>query len=298
MTDLVTNVPGLVPPTVRDEANRAATAAAEASGVRVSPLTAVPDLAAVCDLYEAIWQPGDGGRLVSVELLRAMVVAGNYVAGAFDGDRLLGACFGFFGEPTKGSLHSHIAGVAREGLGRGLGFALKLHQRAWALDQGVTSISWTFDPLVRRNAHFNLTKLGALPTRYLPNFYGLMRDGINGAGETDRLMVTWRIAEPAVRAAALGEPARTDTAALRERGAVVGLSSTVDGGPVFGRVDGPVVLVAVPPDIEDLRRTHPALGGEWRHALREVLDGLMAEGGSVVGFDRAGWYVVATGPTS
>ncbi|MFD8495582.1 GNAT family N-acetyltransferase [Amycolatopsis sp. NPDC059657] len=277
MTELVLNSP-----------DQAAETAAAASGVTVRDLAEVPDLTAVCQLFESIWQreePGSGP--VSAELLRAMVASGNYVSGAFDDGELVGACFGFFGSPAKSSLHSHIAGVAPKGMGRGLGFALKLHQRAWALRQDVTAISWTFDPLIRRNAYFNLTKLAADPAVYLPNFYGRMRDAINGSGDTDRLMVTWDLLSEPVRAAAQGEPRRVLPA-----GEPV-LRSDSDGRPVSTPADAPVVLVGVPPDVEALRRTDPALGSAWRAALREVLHGLMADGARVVGFDRAGWYVVA-----
>lgn len=289
MTEVVTNTA----PLLRDEAAAAATAAATASGVQVRTLAEVADLTAVTRLFEAIWRPAPGNQPVTSELLRAMVSAGNYVAGAFDGTELLGACFGFFGGPAKGGLHSHIAGVATAGHGRGIGFALKLHQRAWALGQDVPVVSWTFDPLVRRNAHFNLTKLAARPEHYLPDFYGPMHDGINGAGDTDRLMVAWDLASPPVRAAARAEPARFDAAALRNQGAALALAADDGGAPVTGPADAPVVLVAVPPDIEALRRADPGRGRAWRVALREVLGGLMAGGASVIGFDRAGWYVVA-----
>ncbi len=57
---------------------------------------------------------------------------------------------------------------------------MKLHQRAWAIARGIPVIEWTFDPLVARNAYFNIRKLGAMPVEYLPNFYGIMGDGING----------------------------------------------------------------------------------------------------------------------
>ncbi|MDT5034788.1 MAG: hypothetical protein QOC94_4959, partial [Actinoplanes sp.] len=58
-------------------------------------------------------------------------------------------------------------------------------------------------------------------------------------------------------------------------------------------VDGPVVKVAVPPDVEKLRSADPGTAREWRHALREVLQPLLAAGARVTGFDRDGWYVVS-----
>ena len=56
---------------------------------------------------------------------------------------------------------------------------------------GMAKIVWTFDPLVRRNAMFNLARLGARATRYEVDFYGPVRDAINGEDETDRLVVEW-----------------------------------------------------------------------------------------------------------
>jgi predicted GNAT superfamily acetyltransferase len=299
VTNLTTNAESLPARAARDEAVAVARAAAGAAGVEIRELTEVAELAAAGDLFESIWRSAPGARPLTTELLRAMSSAGNYVAGAFGPGELLGACFGFFGHPGKGGLHSHIAGVAASGAGRGIGQALKLHQRGWALAQDVSVITWTFDPLVRRNAYFNLGKLGALPLRYLPDFYGPMADRINGSGETDRLMVGWDLTSPAVRAASLGEPVPADARAWRAQGASTALSAGADGGPVTGsaRLAGstssPAVLVAVPSDIERLRHHDPGRAAAWRSALREVLGGLMADGARVTGFDRAGWYVLS-----
>ena len=259
-----------------------------AQNVVVRQLTEISELLAVQRLYESIWKPtGDGGAPpVSAELLRAMTKAGSYVAGAFDGEALVGACIGFCSPPAMGALHSHIAGVAAGMRGRNVGYALKLDQRTWALERGLTEISWTFDPLVRRNAYFNLVKLAADATEYLPDFYGHMDDHINGGGETDRLLVRWRIGSPEVVSACAGQP-RTVSAT-----GVVGLGISEDGLPVRGVTSGGTVLVAVPPDVETLRATNPAAAHEWRHAVREVLGDLLADGARVTGFDRSGWYVV------
>ncbi|WP_020664820.1 hypothetical protein [Amycolatopsis benzoatilytica] len=278
---------------LRDEAVAVARAAAAASGVEIRELTEIAELTEIGALFETIWQSAPGTRPVNTEMLRALTSAGNYVAGAFADGELLGGCVGFFGNPGKASLHSHIAGVAKAGAGRGIGYALKLHQRGWALAQDVLAIKWTFDPLIRRNAYFNLGKLGALPVRYLRDFYGPMEDGINGSGDTDRLMVSWALKSEAVRTAAFGEPIRIDANALREDGAAVALSIGEDGGPVEGSADAPVALVAVPPDIEGLRRSNPGQAAAWRAALRDSLAGLMTSGGRVTGFDRAGWYVIS-----
>ncbi len=83
--------------------------------------------------------------------------------------------------------HRHPARVQHSGAGR----AMKLHQRDWAAERDIPWITWTFDPLVRRNAWFNIEVLGAQVSEYLVNFYGPMTDSINAHDESDRLVVAW-----------------------------------------------------------------------------------------------------------
>ena len=71
--------------------------------------------------------------------------------------------------PHELHMHSHILGVLPGSETHGLGFDLKQHQRRWCLARGVTVMEWTTDPLVRRNAYFNVTKLGAEAPTYLVN---------------------------------------------------------------------------------------------------------------------------------
>jgi predicted GNAT superfamily acetyltransferase len=251
---------------------------------------------------------------VRLDLLRALTKAGNYAAGAYDraSGELLGACVGFFGPPQAAELHSHIAGVRQAGLGRSVGFALKVHQRAWCLRRDVRVIAWTYDPLIRRNAYFNLVKLGARPVEYLRNFYGVMDDAINGGTETDRMLVHWDLRSDLAADASAGKPRPASFAAERERGAVVALATGSDGLPVprpaigLPAADSPgagspgpggsrpdTLLVGVPADVELLRVSDPAGAAAWRSALRDVLGPLIADGARVTGFDRSGWYVVS-----
>jgi predicted GNAT superfamily acetyltransferase len=276
---------------VLEDAATSAHRAAVAADVTVRETTHLTELAAIIALYDEIWHP-DGSQPVSTEMLRALSKAGNYVAAAFDGERLVGAGVGFFAAPAGGALHSHIAGVSSTVAGRHVGYALKLHQRAWALRHDVPEIEWTFDPLVARNAYFNIGKLGGRPTEYLPNFYGGMHDGINGDDDTDRLLLRWDLADPRVVAACAGRRQATDADGLRSHGAAVALDRGRGGEPVAGRSDAATVLVAVPQHVEALRGANPGRAKEWRIAVREVLGGLLTAGARVTGFDRAGWYVV------
>jgi predicted GNAT superfamily acetyltransferase len=287
------------------EAEAAALRMAERAGVRVLELSELPDLESMCQVFDTIWAPGPGSTpQMRPDLLRALTKAGNYASGAYDlaTGQLIGACTGFFGPPAEAALHSHVAGVLPAGLGRAVGLALKVHQRAWCLRQGVSTVHWTFDPLIRRNAYFNLVKLGARPTEYLPNFYGEMNDSINGATESDRMLLHWDLRSDLAVAACDGHPGPASAAAELDRGAIVALDVGAGGEPVAGAsamraADDPggVALVRVPPDAEELRGRDPALAAAWRGALRAALAPLMDNGARVTGFDRDGWYVVSTG---
>ncbi|HWD05484.1 MAG TPA: GNAT family N-acetyltransferase [Amycolatopsis sp.] len=271
------------------EATACAEQAALQANVDIRELDDLSELAAIIELYEEIWRP-TAAPPVSTELLRALSKAGNYVAAAYDGPKLVGACVGFFAAPVDNALHSHIAGASALVTGRHVGYALKLHQRAWALTHGVHVIEWTFDPLVARNAYFNIAKLGGRPAEYLPNFYGGMDDGINGGDDSDRLLVRWDLVSREVVDACAGVPQSVDTAPVP--GAAFALGRGARGGPVAGTAGEGVVLVAVPNDVEKLRISDPRQAKEWRAAVREVLGGLLADGARVTGFDRGGWYVV------
>ena len=138
--------------------------------------------------------------------------AGGYVAGAFDASRGAWSA-GSFGVPRprrrRGRCCTPTSPAALAVQSAGVGFALKLHQRAWCLERGIATVTWTFDPLVSRNAYFNLRKLGALATAYGADFYGEMPDAINAGDRTDRLVVRWDAGVArAVAAAAAGPPAR------------------------------------------------------------------------------------------
>jgi predicted GNAT superfamily acetyltransferase len=254
--------------------------------VTVRELGTVAELAEAEALFAATWP---GQPPASTGLLRAVSHAGGYVSGARAEDgTMLGAAMGFLADHHGPALHSHLAAVVPAARARGVGLALKLHQRDWARSRGLVAVTWTFDPIVRRNAWFNLSKLGAGIGAYLPDFYGRMDDGVNDGDPTDRLLAVWDVrGEPAPAAA--GEPGEAAAPALEE----------VDGVPVPRAVPADAVLVAVatPPDVETLRRTDPALATRWRFAVREALEPLLTRG-TVTGFTRAGSYLVGGGTSA
>ncbi|WP_338117980.1 GNAT family N-acetyltransferase [Streptomyces coryli] len=255
------------------------------SGVAIRQLSREAEFRAACDLLDRVWRPPPGSPLITMALLRGFQHAGSYVAGAYEADRLIGVCIGFL---SDAGLHSHIAGVDARARGRNIGFALKVHQRAWALERALTKVTWTYDPLVSRNAYFNLAKLGAVAEEYLPDFYGVMDDGVNKGQGSDRLLVGWNLADPAVAEACV----RSHHQAPVPPDAVAGLDADADGLPVRGPLDATCLSVRVPSDIEALRGARPAVAQAWRSALRDILGGLLADGAAVTGFTRDGRYFV------
>ncbi|MFI6482078.1 GNAT family N-acetyltransferase [Nonomuraea sp. NPDC050663] len=238
--------------------------------MRIAELRTVDDFQRAYRLFDDIWHPEPGNPPMPVELMVAFAHAGGYLAGAYSPDgEMVGASVGFLADGN--ALHSHVTG-ARPGMG--IGTLIKRHQRQWCLERGITAIRWTFDPLVRRNAYFNLVKLGARPEEYLEDFYGEMADAVNAGDPSDRLLAVWRLdREPE------GVPHGEAVEAL-------------DGEGRVHDTDAPLVLVATPDDIEKLRTAEPDQARDWRLAMREVLGGLMAAGAEVCGFTGSGQYVV------
>ena len=263
--------------------------------VAIRELTDYEEFVAFGRLLAAVWGP-PAEPPMGPDLLTAMAHSGAYIAGAFAGDEMIGALVGWLGMRSNELLmHSHILGVLPGDQARGVGFDLKQHQRHWCLERNVHVMEWTTDPLVRRNAYFNLSKLGAEAPEYLVNFYGEMRDGINAGDESDRLLIRWRLDSDRAVTAAAGNLPELDVEKLRGWSGSAALAVGPDGEPVDGASDSRVLICQVPEDIVALRRADPALARRWRLALRRALGGAMARGYLINGATRSGWYVLESG---
>ncbi len=206
-------------------------------------------------------------RVIDAGTLRALQQSGNYVVGLFDdeapsqgggGERMVGASVAFFGAPARRTMHSHITALLPEYRGRGWGRELKEHQRQWAFSREVGRITWTFDPLVARNAHFFLTVLGARVSGYSVNNYGIFGGGDAG-DESDRLDVEWALAD-------IAKP------------------------PGDHEV---VATLQIPADVEGMRIAAPDAAHEWRLRLRGEMEQLLARGLRPVGFEAGRGYLFA-----
>jgi predicted GNAT superfamily acetyltransferase len=267
---------------VHARATLAADRAMRRAGVEIREVTTVEECKSAGQLLAEVWQ--STSPPVPHDLMRAVQHAGGYVFGAYDDASTLQAVsLGFRG--VEG-LHSHITGVVPRTRRHGLGFALKQHQRAWALEHDVDVITWTCDPLVRRNVAFNLHALGASVTDYLPNHYGAMTDGINAQDESDRFELRWDLTSPRAIACSEDRLPYLDSAAP----AAVSLQGEL---PVLNAVPGPARRVQLPEDIEGARSRSAAAGRAWRHAVRDAVLPALRLGAAVTGLTPAGELVLA-----
>jgi predicted GNAT superfamily acetyltransferase len=285
--------PPLTPHPAAPSATSAATKAAAEAGVTITALTDAPGAHQAARLLAGIWASDQPGLPISAHAVRALAHTGNYVVGAWSGPELVGASIAFLGaHHGRLQVHSHITGTAAAVQRSSIGFALKQHQRAWSLQRGIEEVTWTFDPLVRRNAWFNLRKLRAVATAYEADFYGPMEDGINADDPSDRCLVTWDLLAPAVTAAA----ARSGPGGLDpDPAGPLLLDAGDDGRPVVAEL-GPVgagpYRCRVPADVEGLRASEPGLAGQWRLALRHTMGAAMAGGLVAAAVTRDGCYVL------
>lgn len=277
---------------VAKDAERVAAGAADKAEVTIRPLTTIEELQRLIELFAAVWRPRHGRALVPLELAQSLRYSGNYVVAAFaaEGNHdMVGGSVGFFGEHAgRRHLHSHVTGVLPEVQHRSVGYAIKVHQRAWSLAAGLDQVIWTFDPLIRRNAYFNLAKLGARVVGYEECFYGdALADDINAGDESDRAVILWSVASPEVADTLNGRAPAPPTG-----GATV-LDQAEDGTPVERDVPaGGVERAWVPPDIVSLRQTDPGLARAWRRALRHTVGRAVLEGYVGVAMSRDGWYTL------
>ncbi|MGH2678937.1 MAG: GNAT family N-acetyltransferase [Actinomycetota bacterium] len=249
--------------------------AGEAAAVQLRPLDSLDQFDDVIAIMIATW---GAYQLPPREVLTALAHSGNVPLGAHDGDRLVGFVLGWAGVDEGGlHVHSHMLAALPERRHRGIGYALKLGQRAQALDQDIHVARWTFDPLVARNAWFNLGKLGAVADGFGRAFYGEMTDEINRGDRTDRLVVRWELdPEPGPRSWPEGLPTVLGAADGDDHLLPVpGSPPAADGG-----------IVHVPRDHQAIRRRDPPFGARWRDASAEAFEACIGAGLIASAFDR------------
>lgn len=263
----------------------------DTSRLTLRPFGSDEDYARCEALQRATWGQ-DFAEIASTTMMKISQKVGGVSAGAFDEEgELRGLVFGLTGLRKGRLAHwSHILATDSALRGLGLGRHLKLYQKDFLLHLGVRHMYWTYDPLVAKNAHLNLHRLGAEPVEYHRDFYGDGGDNElhRGIG-TDRFIVEWRLAEEFT-------PPSADQVA-RWRAAPM-VNSSAEGPPLEGEFslpDAPTVRVEVPFDIQEVKGRDPAEALAWRGASRRALEGYFERAYRVRGFLRdgkRGFYVM------
>ena len=183
--------------------------------------------------------------------------AGGWTLGAFEGDRMVGFVHHLVAVRPNDEIfgYSHVMAVARDYQNKGVGARLKWAQRAKAMSEGRDFIKWTWDPMLSRNAHFNLNRLGVTVETYSDNFYGLDYDrpGENPGLPSDRLFASWNLNSPRVSALAAG------------------LTNTIDAEPVKTIAIPTDWSAVVKRDTHEARETQVRVRTEFQNAFAEQL---------------------------
>lgn len=251
----------------------------------VRPLSSNADYAACVALQRHTWGE-DCSEIVPPAILKVTQRIGGVLAGAFDeSERLVGFVFGMAGVVDGRVIHwSDMLAVREEARDGGIGRMLKEFQRDAARASGASEMYWTYDPLVARNAHLNINRLGVRVAEYVEDMYGDSDSDLHRGLGTDRLVVRWP----------LDGSARTpDVAAAMERG----LSAPV--ADPQGRTRPSAVRIEIPSDILAVREGSPDDAMRWRSSTRVAFQWALAHGYEVTAFlpdaaNRRGYYLLET----
>jgi predicted GNAT superfamily acetyltransferase len=235
------------------------------------------------EIQRDVW-PDSETDVVPLHMLITAAHNGGLVLGAFVEEKLVGFVFGFPGLETTPDgprlKHcSHMMGIHPDHRDSGVGFALKRAQWQMARHQSLDHITWTYDPLLSRNAYLNISKLGAVCTTYRRSEYGDMRDGLNAGLPSDRFQLDWWINTQRVQSR-LGKrprPAIKLTHATRSglhplyplRDSALGLVRPPEHVPPF---EDRLLLAEIPANFPALKSTDFALARDWRFFTRELFE--------------------------
>jgi predicted GNAT superfamily acetyltransferase len=270
------------------------------------------DMRLLEELQRHVWS-GDETEVVPVHVLITAVHNGGLALGAFAEEQMVGGLWSFPGfDILPDGPHpkhcSHLLGVLPDWRNQGVGFALKRAQWQFVRSQGLTHVTWTYDPLMSRNAMLNIARLGAVCNTYRRSEYGEMRDGINAGLASDRFQVDWWIRSRRVERR-LGRRSRTRLGLDHFSSAGIQPIYRSDPGPdglpqppnKFPTPDGPIVLAGIPSDFPALKESAMPLARAWRSFSREFFETMFTDGFLVSDFvfdDGQSFYVLVHGEST
>ncbi len=217
---------------------------------------------------------------VSSEVLSVTQKYGGAVIGAFVGRALAGFIYAFLAR-RKGRLiqWSHMMAVEPEYRDRGLGFRMKLAHREFALQLGIKSICWTYDPLQSRNATLNIRRLGARAEEYIPNCYGNFPSQIEKGLPSDRLVVNWLLETARVRARLRQIKRRPRVPpAQRVNETTMNGDGFLENRHILFDLRDSRLLVEIPTNTDEMRSRSLPLARRWRFEARRIFQRYLAAG--------------------
>jgi predicted GNAT superfamily acetyltransferase len=278
----------------------------------------IDEMHRVEDLQRQVWREAETD-IVPAHLMNSAVHNGGLLLGAYVEDDLVGFVFGFLGFYTtpdgpRLKHYSSMLGVRPEFRDQGMGFALKRAQWQMVRHQGIDRITWTFDPLLSRNAWLNITRLGAVCNTYLRDFYGKMRDSLNQGLPTDRFDVDWWVHSHRVNRR-LSRRRRGDLTLVHflSGGAQIvnptemdlsQLPHPVEDPPIQVGKNFPILLVEIPADFQALKQVDIELAREWRIHTRAIFETLFNAGYLITDFVHSAnplnrsYYVLINGEST
>jgi predicted GNAT superfamily acetyltransferase len=256
------------------------------SNITIRELATMDEFKACYELQRETWG-ASFSELVPVTVLRIAQRVGGIAAGAFDeNDRLVGFVFGLTGIEPSGPAHwSDMLAVRSDLRNRGLGEALKRHQRELLLERGVQRAYWTFDPLESKNAYLNFVRLGTIAREYARDMYGSTASPLHQGIGTDRLVAIWEMGSDRVRRRLNGENTSV------ESGEIPAANELIEGDLPRSTearlgLNAARVRITIPGDIQTLKSRQPDLAAHWRRSTRSAFEHYLQRGYVVVDFAR------------
>lgn len=280
-------------------------------------LTTIEEMHDIENLILEIWQCGERD-VVSSHILITIVHNGGIALGAYDGEKMIGFAYGFPGflETPQGLVAKHAShqmGVLPEYRGKKVGYALKRAQWQMARQQGLGLMTWTYDPLLSKNAYLNIALLGAVCKTYRRNEYGNMIDELNAGIVSDRFQVDWWLNTKRVEKH-LNEDERIPLSLENYQIGGAQMLYSAETDPDLGLLRAPkyytqperkLLLMQIPNDYQTLRKTHFELARDWRFFTREIFETAFNAGYIVTDFvyDRSektprSFYVLTDGEST
>ncbi len=251
--------------------------------IQIQAYTDIHSLDKIVELQTTFW--GDPSIVIQRNMLWSLVNSGGAVHVAIHQQQVVGFVLSFLG------LHHKYASIpARDNLKlisqrmtvlpdyrhQGVGYQLKLAQRDYARQLDLNLITWTFDPLISRNAHFNIHKLSAICRCFIQDYYGV-NSSLSLFGSTDRLMAEWWINDNIDR-----HSTYTDY-----------LATTPLITPYDQTISAPRVMVEIPYDYTNLQSAN--LAHLWRQYSRNIFPKAFDQGYHITDFvhnQRRSFYIL------